>query len=58
MKCQHHHREFSQGHSAVRAREGTSINLSGLFLMKEASVPDVESWSHGRGIQEADTVFC
>lgn len=25
--------------------------------MKAASVPDVESWSHGRGIQEADTEF-
>lgn len=34
MNCQCHHREFSQGHSPATGREGTSINLSGLFLMK------------------------
>lgn len=55
MNCQCHHRELSHGHSSVRGREGTSRDLSGLFLMKAASVPDMESWSHSRGIQEADT---
>lgn len=57
MNSQHHHREFCQGHSPVRGREGTSINVSGLLLMKAVSIPDVESWSHGRGFQEADTEF-
>lgn len=57
MNSQHHHREFCQGHSPVRGREGTSINISGLFLMKVVSIPDMESWSHGRGMQEADTEF-
>lgn len=54
ISCQCHQREFSWGHSSVSGRERTARDLSGLLLMKVASIIAVESWSHGRGIQEAD----
>lgn len=54
ISCQCHQREFSQGHSSVSGSEGTARDLSSLLLMKVASVTAVETWSHGRGIQEAN----
>lgn len=54
ITCQCHQREFNQGHSFVSGRDGTARDLSSLLLMKVASVTAVESWSHGRGVQEAN----